>query len=142
MPRIVLRTDLATSAEEIWRAIGEFDSFADWYPFADAVGDDVDESGNVRRIHVKGFNGVIVERLETKDDRERVYRYSMVEGPLPVADYRAELRVVDNEDGTSTVEWTGSFEPKGASEFDAVRQVQTLFQSGLDNLGRLYGVKK
>ncbi|MFE1191555.1 SRPBCC family protein [Streptomyces olivaceoviridis] len=37
--------------------------------------------------------GVIVERLEAFDDKERSYTYSIVRAPFPVTDYRSTLTV-------------------------------------------------
>lgn len=142
MAKIMLKTDLATSAADIWEAIGDFDAWSSWHPLAEALDVQGEGSGALRRLRFKGLSGVVVERLEARNDRERVYSYSVVESPLPVSEYRAELKVLDNGDGTSSVEWSGFFEPKGTTEFDAVRQIQTLMQSGLDNLSRLYGIKK
>jgi hypothetical protein len=39
------------------------------------------------------------------------------------------------------VEWEASFEPKGASVEEATKTIQGVFQTGLDNLKKLYGGK-
>ena len=85
--------------------------------------------------------GSIVERLEEVSPTERVYRYSIVSGPLPVADYAAEIRVIDNKDGTSTVEWSSQFEPKNVAEPDAIKAIQGVYQAGFDNLRKMFGGK-
>ena len=84
--------------------------------------------------------GTIVERLESVDDGERVYSYSIESGPLPVADYSATIRVREGEDGsTSVVEWTSEFNAAGVPEGDAVGVIQGIYQAGFDNLRKLYG---
>ena len=62
-----------------------------------------------------------------------------LESKLPVADYTSELEVRDNGDGTSTVQWSSDFQPKGASEHDAVAAIQGVYQAGLDNLRKMFG---
>ena len=77
--------------------------------------------------------------LEEVSPTERLYRYSIVESPLPISDYFAEIRVKDNGDGTSTVEWSSDFKVNTSSERDVVKTVQEVYQAGLDNLSKLYG---
>ena len=71
---------------------------------------------------------------------EHLYRYSIVESPLPVADYVAEIRVHQNEEGTgSTIEWSSEFKPKDASVQKATEVIQGIYQTGFDNLKKLFG---
>ncbi len=139
MSKILMKTELAASAEEIWRAIGRFGALADWNPLVERVEAAGEVAGAERRVRIKGLAGTVVERLESVSDGQRSYRYTVVGGPLPVSKYSAEVRVVDNGDGTSTVEWSGDFEPKGVSEVDAARRIQEVYQSGLDNLAKMFG---
>lgn len=141
MPSVTMSTKLAADPEQLWKAIGGFAAIADWHPAvarAELEGEG-EKKGTLRVLHLAG-GGKIVERLEEISPTERVYSYSIVEGPLPVADYRAEIRVVDNGDGTSTVTWSSSFEPKGVSEKEAVDLVRGIYEAGLENLRKLYGM--
>ena len=84
-----------------------------------------------------------MERLEEVSPTERLYRYSIVESPLPISDYFSEIRVKDNADGTSTVEWSSDFKVNTSTgEKDVVKTVQEVYQAGLDNLTKLYGFKR
>ena len=80
-----------------------------------------------------------MERLEELSATNKLYRYSILSGPLPVADYMAEIHVKDNKDGTSTVEWSSDFKPKDATESDAVKAIQGVYQAGFDNLKKMFG---
>ena len=51
----------------------------------------------------------------------------------------AEIHVKDNGDGTSTVEWSSDFKPKDATENDAVKAIQGVYQAGFDNLKKMFG---
>ncbi len=85
----------------------------------------------------------LVERLEEVSPTERLYRYSIIESPLPITDYFSEIRVKDNGDGTSTVEWSSDFNVSSSTgETDVVKTVQEVYQAGLDNLSKLYGFKR
>ncbi|HMJ49100.1 MAG TPA: SRPBCC family protein, partial [Burkholderiales bacterium] len=93
--------------------------------------------GSVRKLSLVG-GGSIVERLEHISNKEKLYRYSITDSPLPVDGYVAEIRVKDNGDGTSTVEWSSKFEPKGVKTDEAVKIIQGIYQAGFDNLKKMY----
>lgn len=138
MANVKLDTRLPVAADALWRVIGGFNALPQWHP-AVASSEATGESAGAKRTLSLAGGGSIVEELEGADSADRSYRYSILSGPLPVADYHSELKVVDNGDGTSTVEWSSRFEPKNASEQDAVKAIQGVYQAGLDNLRKLYG---
>jgi len=137
MPKVNMNTNLAVSAERLWEMIGGFNALADWHPAIEKS--ELEQDGTIRRLSLMG-GGSIVEQLEKMDDDGRVYRYSILESPLPVANYTAEIKVRDNEDGTSTVEWSSEFNPKDASEVDATKAIQDIYEAGFENLKKMFGV--
>ncbi len=127
---------MALSAAQIWHRIGGFNALPDWHP---AVEKSVlEEGGTVRRLSLVG-GGEIVERLEQSDDDGRVYTYSIVESPLPVAGYVATIKVRENADGGSEIEWSSEFKPSGAPEAEAVQAIQGIYQAGFDSLRKMFG---
>ncbi len=142
MAKVRMAMDYAVSAEELWKMVGAFGGLSNWHPAiqeSKLQGDEGSE-GTVRHLALVG-GGEVVERLEKISDTERVYRYSILSGPIPVADYEAEIRVTDNGDGTCEVEWSSEFKPKGVPETDAIKSIEGIYQAGLDNLKKLYGMK-
>ena len=100
----------------------------------------VHEDGATLRTLSLAGGGTIVERLERVDDTERSYTYSILSGPLPVADYVATLRVRANEGGLGcTIEWSSEFTPTGAPESDAVAAIRGVYEAGFENLKRMFG---
>lgn len=138
MPSIKLETRLAIAPDLLWKTIGGFNTLPAWHPSIEKSEVEGEGKGAVRKLKVVG-GPTVIERLEHVSDRERVYRYSIVDSPLPVSSYVSEIRVRDNNDGTSTVEWSGEFEPKGAPETDVAKMLQGIYQTGLDNLKKMYG---
>ena len=63
----------------------------------------------------------------------------MESGPLPVANYTAEITVRDDGKGGSEVEWSSDFEAQGVGDQDAVQAIQGVYQAGLDNLRKMFG---
>jgi hypothetical protein len=138
MAKVKMDTRLPLAADAVWRSIGGFNALPSWHPAVATSEASGEGKGSTRTLGLAG-GGSIVERLEASDPARRSYRYSILSGPLPVADYVSELQVRDNGDGTSTVEWSSDFQPKGANEDDAVAAIRGVYQAGLDNLRKMFG---
>ena len=141
MPKITMSTPVAMNADSLWQAIGSFAAIGEWHPMMEKVDADGENKGSTRRLQLVG-GAQILERLEEVSPTERLYRYSIIQSPLPISDYVSEIRVKDNGDGTSTVEWTSDFSVNKANESDVVKTLQSVYQSGLDNLQKMYGFKR
>ena len=118
------------------KLVGQFNALPDWHPAITAS--KLEDGGKIRRLSLFG-GGEIVERLEQIEPGDRLYRYSIVSGPLPVANYTATLRVKDGPDGKAVLEWSSEFDPSGASESDATAAVQDIYKMGFDNLRKMFG---
>jgi hypothetical protein len=140
MPKVTMSTPVAMNADALWQAMGSFAAIGDWHPMVERVESKGEQKGAVRTLHLIG-GAKLVERLEEISPTERLYRYSILESPLPISDYFSEIRVKDNGDGTSTVEWSSDFNVKSGNEKDVVKTVQEVYQAGLDNITKLYGFK-
>ena len=123
-------------ADQLWKMIGQFNALPDWHPAV--TSSKLEDGGKLRRRSLTG-GAEIVERLEKTDDGDRLYRYSIVSGPSPVANCTAALRVKDDGKGKATIEWSSEFDPAGASAIDATAAVQDVFKMGLENLRKMFG---
>ncbi len=136
MAKVSLNTRLGVSADKAWELIGGFNALPDWHPAVEKS--ELEKEGQERILTLAG-GAKIVERLERSDDAERVYSYSILNSPLPVANYKATIRVRDAEGGACDVEWSSEFDAAGAPEADAVKVIEGIFQAGLDNLKKMFG---
>ena len=141
MPKVTMSTPVAMNADALWQAIGSFAAIGDWHPMMEKVEADGENKGSTRRLQLVG-GAQILERLEEISPTERLYRYSILQSPLPIRDYVSEIRVKDNGDGTSTVEWSSDFNVNSSNESDVVKTIQSVYQAGLDNLRKMYGLKR
>ena len=142
MPKVTMSTPVAMNADALWQAMGSFAAIGQWHPMMEKVESEGENKGSIRTLQLIG-GAKLVERLEEISPRERLYRYSIIESPLPITNYVSEIRVKDNGDGTSTVEWSSDFEVNSTTgETDVVKTVQEVYQAGLDNLTKLYGFKR
>ena len=138
MAKVRMETKLNIPADTLWKTIGGFNALPDWHPGVAKSEVTGEGKGSTRTLSLAG-GGSVVERLEELSATNKLYRYAILSGPLPVADCVAEIHVNDNGDGTSTVEWSSEFKPKGAAENDAVKTIQGIYQAGFDNLKKMFG---
>lgn len=136
MAKVTMNTRLTVSPDKVWELIGGFNALPDWHPAVEKS--ELEEEGSMRKLSLAG-GGTIIEKLEKVDENERTYTYSIVDSPLPVANYTATIRVKDDGSGNTTVEWIGEFNPEGATENEAVEVIQGIYQAGLDNLKKMFG---
>jgi polyketide cyclase/dehydrase/lipid transport protein len=136
MTKVNMTTDIDVAADKLWSLIGGFNALPDWHPAVEKS--ELQEEGSTRILSLAG-GGTIVEKLEKHDDNERTYSYTITDSPLPVSNYRAELKVIDQGEGKATVEWSGEFSAEGAPENEAIDVITGIFQAGLDNLKKTFG---
>ena len=86
--------------------------------------------GMVRYISMGG--GEVVERLDVLDPDTLTMTYAITndDSPLPFLNYSATVQITDNGDGTCSVDWTGTFDPKG-DEAAAVNAATGIYAGGI-----------
>jgi hypothetical protein len=131
--------------EKVWERIRDFNGLPAWHPGiakSEVEGSrPSDQVGCIRVLTLKD-GGVVRERLLEMSDLGHHYSYSILESPLPVANYRATLRLRRISDGNRTYgEWSASFDPnppdKQAFAEDLIGN--GVFQGGFDALKKHFG---
>ena len=139
------------SADTVWNASKNFDGLGTWHPAVatdQIVAGTNNKAGAVRLLTLKG-GGTIKEKLLSFDARDRRFRYSIIEGVLPVSDYRSTFAVKSLGRNKSEVLWAGWFKRKdtgahpAAADNDkaAITAISGVYQSGLDNLKKVVEAK-
>ena len=131
--------------EEVWARIRDFNGLPSWHPGVARSeiegGTPSDQVGCVRVLTL-GDGAVIRERLLEMSDLGHHYSYAILESPLPVANYRATLRLRRISDGNRTFgEWTASFDadpPEKQAETEDLLS-NGVFQGGFDALKKHFG---
>ncbi|PPR73385.1 MAG: hypothetical protein CFH05_01184 [Alphaproteobacteria bacterium MarineAlpha3_Bin4] len=111
MAKVLMSTILNASAVEVWKLIGGFNALPDWHPAVE--NSELAEDGQSRTLSIAG-GGTIVEKLENMDDASRTYSYAIIDSPLPVANYRAKIKVTGTGDN-STVDMVERVRSQGRS---------------------------
>lgn len=124
--------DVAVSPAEAWIAILDFCSIKDWHPvIADCA--QFDQDGKTMRTLTTVDGGEFLEELNEMDDAGRSMTYSIVESPLPIADYVSTIGVAEAGDG-AMVTWSSSFTADGVTDDEALELMTGIYRAGLDEL--------
>lgn len=125
--RVQRMVELTADRDTVWARIGGFGSIADWHPL-------------IASAELTEIDGDTFRHLGTTDDElffERLIEtgphhmtYEMVEGPLPVSDYRSTLSCVAEASGCR-VFWSAYFEPTEEAERVSDNIVGTFYEIGL-----------
>ena len=135
------------SATKVWNMVKDFNALNTWHP-AVATDEIVEGKNNavgaVRLLTLKG-GGTIKEKLLAFNPAGRSFKYSIVEGVLPVSAYTSTLVVKSAGKNKSSVTWSGRFKRKNVGDNPAEKEndktaVDTIggvYQGGLENLKKI-----
>ena len=136
MAEVREETELGASPDEAWKLIGDF------VGFIEAMGVPVESEGQgigaLRKISMGPEP--VVERLEERDEDAKRIVYSIVSGPIPVANYRSTMQLEAAGEGRSKLTWHGTFDPApGVTEDIAVTTVKAIYGGGIAALQGRFG---
>ena len=137
MAQTTTTIEIPASPDKVWQLIGGFDSLPDWLPYIPSS--ELSEGGRVRHLANPDGN-VIIEGLESFNNKERYYSYSIMKAPFPVTDYQSTIRVreIADDSKTALVEWSGSFTPVGVSDQEAINLFHGIYTDGLKALKQAF----
>jgi hypothetical protein len=126
MVKVFASTVIATPAANVWAVLRNFIGLTVWSNAVTGAritnGKATDQVGAVRHLEIAD-GSAFVESLLALSDEEMFLKYDIVEGPIPVADYVAQMRVQPVTDGDlSYVTWSAEFSTPDA-EADAMREI-------------------
>ena len=135
---------ITAPAAKVWERIRDFNGLPKWHPrIRDSRIEDAlpaDKVGCIRNFNLQNGDN-IREQLLGLTDYDLFYSYSMLEGPMPLSDYIATLRLTPVTEGDRTfIEWSAEFECDPENEDDLVSGIgANVFQGGFDALKRHFG---
>ncbi len=148
--KIVKEVVIKAESAKVWAALTDFGAIAQWHgDVAEIkVEDRKDNESEAVLTHrtVTFKDGLyIVEKLREAKAEEFKLDYKMVEGTVPVSNYRAVMQVKPGPgEGESTLTWTGRFynmansmeAPPGQDNPTAVAAINKIYDAGLAGLKR------
>lgn len=124
--------DVASPAAEIWASVGDFCGIANWHPAVATCELSTKDGSTFRSLTLKD-GARLLEKQTAYDAANMTLSYTIEEGPLPVANYKSTLKVVARDKG-ATLDWSGTFEAKGAPDADVVKTITGIYAAGIDSL--------
>lgn len=132
--------EIKAAPEKVWDLAGDFGGIHRWHPAAkstDITKGDKDKTGAERTITLQD-GGKIMERLTARNAKRMTYSYVILEGVLPVSNYRSTMTLTKAGKDTTKVKWTSTFTAKkGATDKAAVEAITGVYKGGLDNLKKV-----
>ncbi len=130
---VVKTLDVAAPPAKVWATVGDFCGIGNWHPAVEKCALSSKDGKSLRTLSLKG-GGTILESQVSRDEGGMAYTYTILESPLPVADYTSTLSVAPSGSG-SKLTWKGSFKAKGAPDAVANDAISGIYESGLKAIG-------
>ena len=144
MARVYVSTVVNARNDRVWARVRDFNGLPNWHPaIAESRiegGEPADKIGCVRDFRLRNGDR-IRERLLGLSDYDMFCTYAILESPMPLTNYIANLRLTPVTDGDRTfAEWTAEFDCEPEVAEDLVTGIGTnVFQGGFDALKRHFG---
>ncbi len=142
MARVYVSSVIEAPAARVWERIRDFNALPRWVPAVRDSrienGEPSDRVGCVRDFHLQNGDR-LREKLLGLSDYDFFCTYSILEGPMPLTNYVATLRLTPVTDGDRTfAEWSAEFDCAPEDEADLVGNIgANVFQAGFNSLKRL-----
>lgn len=144
MAKICVSTTLEAPIERVWEVVRDFDGLPGWLRGIEASEIENGLSGAtvgaVRRLRLAGDAGEAREKLLALSDLEHSFSYLVLEGPLPLDNLVATMRLRPvTRTGATYGEWSAEFDARPDQEQDGVELLSRVFASGWKSLARHLG---
>lgn len=124
--------------DDVWVVTRDFDGFPLWHSAVSKSfiegGDLPDKVGCIRNFTLV-TGETVRERLLTLCDRDKICRYALLDGPLPMHDYVATFQLMPVIDSARTfITWQAEFYTNAAAGVATTQRIEEIFQQGFDTL--------
>jgi hypothetical protein len=128
MTKVFISAVINAPVEEVWATVRDFNGLPQWHPrFSRSHiegGRPSDQIACIRNFDIADGGGTIREQLLELSDVEYSFRYCILDSPLPVEHYLAQLTLypVTADDSTVGI-WTADFDVTNDDESGVVDAV-------------------
>ena len=115
MTKVFISAVINAPVDKVWATVRDFNGLPQWHPRfsrSHIEGDlQSDQTGCIRNFDIVGGGGTIREQLLELSDVGHSFRYCILDSPLPVENYLAELTLYPvTADNTAVGIWTAQFD--------------------------------
>ncbi len=133
---------IAAPVERVWEYVRDFNSLPKWFPgVTDShiePGTPANQAGCVRNFGLEG-GARIRERLTALSDNDHTCGYTMIECPMPIANYAATLRLSTGGGNGTLVEISSQFDSPPAQEKEIVTLLANTYKGAFELLKKYFG---
>lgn len=124
----------------LWAKFGGWCSIKDWHPAIASCEESKDGTDEFRTLTLKD-GGKIKEKLTERKDF--VYKYVILEGPLPVKNYEAQFALTPDDDDEDEINfaWSAVFDADGKPDKESRGTIDGIFKAGLENIEKMVTAK-
>ncbi len=137
MASVKMKTSVNASAQDVWQVAGDFSRLDKFVAAVSECVADSSEAGAQRTLTLQD-GAQLVERLENIDHDAKTLEYSIVSGPLPVANYLSKMEVKETGPGQCEVHWSSTFDASGVSEEEAEEIIKGIYSMGFSGLKEIF----
>ena len=128
MTKVFISAAINAPVEQVWAKVRDFNGMPDWHPrFSRSHIEDgllSDQIGCIRNFDITDGGGTIREQLLELSDIGYSFRYCILDSPLPVENYIAQLTLYPvTADKTTVGIWTAEFDVTNGDEAEVVDAV-------------------
>jgi hypothetical protein len=128
MTKVFISAAINAPVEKVWARVRDFNGLPQWHPrFSRSHIEDglpSDQIGCIRNFDIADSVGTIREQLLELSDVEFSFRYCILDSPLPVENYLAQLTLYPvTADDTTVGIWTAEFDVANDDEAGVVDAV-------------------
>ena len=134
-------------ATKVWSTVSNFNDLGAWHPAVKTTEIVIGTNNKVgaERLLTLQDGGTIKEKLLAYSTKKHSFKYSIIEGVLPVSSYVSTVSVKAQGKDKTLVVWTGTFKRKdtaatpaaGQDDEAAVKTMTSVYRGGLDNLKKI-----
>lgn len=137
--KVTIEHRFPIAAEAAWKELGRFCSIAEWQSQVGSCAVDERKEGIFRTILMKD-GSQFVEKLEEYSSQARSFAYTIKSGPLPIADYRSELRFEPLGANETRLVWRAWYSvPQGGDAARIASDLKGLFANGIKGMQSVLG---
>ena len=140
MAKVHVQDSFNAPADAVWSYFRDFGGVMKWAgPMVKSCTLEGEGVGAVRTIALAQGNP-LRERLVQFDDEARSFSYAIIGAcDLPIQDYVGTVKIKADGASRSSIDWIGTFDPKGAPEAAAKQIVEGIYQGGIAAVKALVG---
>jgi hypothetical protein len=141
MPKVEFAARVEAPADVVWNCFrGPDRNRLAIGTYAQAIQQEGEGVGSIKTTVLLG-GGVIKERFESIDEKERHWTYRVIDnGPLPFTDYIGEVRITPCGPDACAVKFQATFTPLGTDEGDGVSIYKSNCLKGIARLKEILGL--